>query len=296
MFRLGGGGADSDVMLDMIIRCGGKEKTAFVFFNTGIEYRATLEHLAFLEHKYDIKIEKIRATKSIPVSVKECGVPFLNKEVSSNIYTLQSKGFKWEDESYDILSEKYPHCKVPLRWWCNCGRGTEKASSRFMIKRHKYLKEFLMKNPPQFKISSKCCDYAKKNVSHKYERDNKFDLKCMGIRKAEGGIRSVQYKNCFTETGSIDQFRPVFWLRDKDMDEYCKYYSVVHSKCYTKYGFKRTGCAGCPFNLNIEKDLLAICKYEPAMYKLAHNVFDCSYKYTQAYYRFREAMESQGDK
>lgn len=283
-------------MLDMIIRCGGREKTTFAFFNTGIEYRATLEHLVFLEHKYDIKIEKVRAARPIPVTVKEYGVPFLSKEISSNIYALQSKEFKWEDEPYDVLNKRYPHTKGALRWWCNYGRDTERASSRFMIKRHKYLKEFLMKNPPQFKISPKCCIYAKKNPSHRYEKDNGFDLKCMGIRKAEGGVRAVKYKNCFTETENIDQFRPVFWLRNTDMDEYCKHYGVVHSECYTKYGFKRTGCAGCPFNLAIEKDLSSVCEYEPEMYKLAHKVFGDSYKYTQAYYRFREEMESQGDK
>ena len=54
------GGGDSDVMLDMLLRCGAKEKTAFVFFNTGLEYQATLEHLRALEDKYGITIEKIR--------------------------------------------------------------------------------------------------------------------------------------------------------------------------------------------------------------------------------------------
>ena len=43
------GGDDSDVMLDMIIRCGGKEKTTFVFFDTGVEYQATLRHLDFFD-------------------------------------------------------------------------------------------------------------------------------------------------------------------------------------------------------------------------------------------------------
>ena len=35
------GGGDSDVMLDMLVRCGAKDKTDFVFFNTGLEYQAT---------------------------------------------------------------------------------------------------------------------------------------------------------------------------------------------------------------------------------------------------------------
>lgn len=285
------GGADSDVMLDMIIRCGGKEKTAFAFFNTGIEYRATLDHLSCLEAKYGIEIERVQATQAIPTCVKRYGVPFLNKEVSGNIYYLQMHGFEWEDESYDSLIRKYPGCKVPLRWWCNCGRGDTQASSRFMIKRHSYLKEFLMSNPPEFMISNKCCHYAKKLPSKQYEKKHGFDLKCLGIRKAEGGVRSIQYKTCFTECAAIDQFRPVFWLRDSDMSEYCNHYGIEHSKCYSEYGFTRTGCSGCPFNLQIERDLESIQQYEPQMYKLSHAVFGQSYEYTRMYHQFREKMK-----
>lgn len=279
------------MMLDMLIRCGGKEKTTFVFFNTGIEYRATLDHLDYLETKYVIEIERVRAARAIPTCVKQYGVPFLSKEVSDYIYYLQRHGFKWEDEPYEILNERYPGCKGPLRWWCNCGRGETQASSRFMIKRHKYLKEFLVSNPPEFMISSKCCHYAKKMPSKQYEKQHGFDLKCLGIRKAEGGVRSVKYKTCFTEQVGLDHFRPVFWLRNCDMNEYCSHYGIEHSKCYSKYGFVRTGCSGCPFNLQIERDLESIKLYEPQMYRLSHAVFGRSYEYTKMYHQFREEME-----
>lgn len=286
------GGADSDVMLDMIIRCGGKEKTSFAFFNTGVEYRATLEQLRRLETKYRITIEQIQPTKPIPVCIKQYGVPFLNKEVSANIYYLQMHGFQWEDEPYDLLIRRYPGCKAPLRWWCNCGREGAQASSRFMIKRHKYLKEFLMSSPPEFKISNKCCHYAKKLPSKQYEKEHGFDLKCLGIRKAEGGVRSVQYKTCFTECEGLDHFRPVFWLRDSDMRKYCEHFEVEHSRCYSQYGFTRTGCSGCPFNLQIERDLELIQQYEPQMYKLSYAVFGKSYEYTRMYRQFRESMKT----
>ena len=51
------GGSDSDVLLDLIIRCGGKDKTTFVFFNTGLEYEATKKQIKFLEEKYGIEIK-----------------------------------------------------------------------------------------------------------------------------------------------------------------------------------------------------------------------------------------------
>lgn len=65
------GGADSDVMLDMIIRCGGKKKTTFVFFDTGLEYAATKEHIEYLEEKYQIEVVREKPTKPIPISCRE---------------------------------------------------------------------------------------------------------------------------------------------------------------------------------------------------------------------------------
>ena len=53
------GGSDSDVMLDLIIRCGGKDKTKFVFFNTGLEYEATKRQIKHLNEKYGITIDVI---------------------------------------------------------------------------------------------------------------------------------------------------------------------------------------------------------------------------------------------
>lgn len=40
------GGSDSDVMLDLLERVRGNRKVTYVFFDTGIEYRATLRSSA----------------------------------------------------------------------------------------------------------------------------------------------------------------------------------------------------------------------------------------------------------
>lgn len=53
------GGSDSDIMLDLIIRCGGKPKTKFVFFNTGLEYDATKRQIEYLNDHYGIAISVI---------------------------------------------------------------------------------------------------------------------------------------------------------------------------------------------------------------------------------------------
>lgn len=291
MSALAAGGGDSDVMVDMMLRCGAKDKTDFVFFNTGLEYAATLEHLKELEQKYGIEIHRVNATKSIPSCVKEYGVPFWSKYASEMIYRLQLHNFEWEDESFDILIQKYPKCKSALKWWCNV---TCDSTTQYAIKRAPYLKEFMIEHPPECKISNKCCIYAKKMAYKKYVKDKQYDLSCLGIRHSEGGIRAVVYKNCFSEGSGTDQFRPIFWLRDVDKEEYCKHYEVTHSKCYTHYGLTRTGCFGCPFGKRFEDELRSIQEFEPKLILAAQNIFGESYEYTRRYLEFRDKMKALG--
>lgn len=146
------GGADSDVMLDIIYKCDKNNKVTYVWFDTGLEYKATKDHLTYLEKKYCIQIEKYRAKKPIPSCCKEYGQPFLSKQVSEFIQRLQRHNFQWKDEDFNTLYEKYPKCKSALMWWCN----EHGEKSKFNINYNKYLKEFLIANPPTFKISNKC--------------------------------------------------------------------------------------------------------------------------------------------
>ncbi len=53
------GGYDSDIVLDLVIRCGGRAKTTFVFNDTGLEYDATKEHLMRLKERYGIQIKRL---------------------------------------------------------------------------------------------------------------------------------------------------------------------------------------------------------------------------------------------
>ena len=288
------GGSDSDDMIDIVWRCDRDDKVIYVCFDTGLEYQATKEHLDYLEEKYNIKILRYKAIKPIPSSCKQYGQPFLSKQVSEFIQRLQSHNFQWEDEKFDILYKKYPKCKSALEWWC----GEKGEGSHFNISCNKYLKEFMVANPPTFKISNKCCQYAKKDVVHKILREGicgngllPIDLQIVGIRKAEGGARSTAYKSCFDENDSgCDNYRPLFWYKDSDKIDYENAYDIEHSKCYTEYGLKRTGCAGCPFGRDFEYELEVIQKYEPKLYKAVNNIFGDSYEYTRKYREFVKKM------
>lgn len=282
------GGADSDLVLDICSKIDKDKKIDYVWFDTGLEYQATKDHLKYLEDKYNIKIKPYKAIKPIPLSCREYGQPFLSKRVSEYLSRLQKHNFKYEDESFEELYKKYPNCKIALFWWCNSNR-----HDSFNINHNKWLKEFIIANQPTFKVSNNCCDYAKKNVVHKCIRENEYDLAIVGVRKAEGGARSTAYKNCFDEKeNGCDNYRPLFWYFDNDKVDYEKQYDVTHSECYTKYGLKRTGCAGCPYGKDFEFELNVINKYEPKLYKAVNNIFGNSYEYTRKYKEFCKRMDN----
>jgi 3'-phosphoadenosine 5'-phosphosulfate sulfotransferase (PAPS reductase)/FAD synthetase len=290
------GGSDSDMMLDILTKIDVNKKIRYVFFNTGFEYKATLEHLDYLESKYNIKIERRKAVKPIPLACREYGVPFLSKYVSEMISRLQKHGFKFEDKPYEELILEYPRCKSALKWWCNLRLRRDGKDGTLNIDRDPYLKEFMITNPPDFQISAKCCTYAKKKVGESFLKDNNADLQLIGIRKAEGGIRSARYKSCFTPGETCDNYRPIFWIGNSVKSLYCKTYGVTNSRCYSEYGLTRTGCAGCPFNNDFESELTVIQTYEPKLCNAVNKVFGKSYEYTRAYREYAKRRREEVSK
>ena len=282
------GGSDSDILLDLCTKIDRRNIIQYVFFETGIEYVATREHIKYLEKKYNISIHTCRSRKPVPACCKEFGQPFLSKQVSEWISRLQRHNFQWEDGEFEELYEKYPKCKAALRWWCdNWGTRENGSISSYSINYNKYLKEFMMENPPDFKISNKCCTYAKKDVAHKAIKEYEADLNIIGVRKYEGGARATAYKNCFSDKkDEADQYRLIFWYKNEDKEFCNKVFDIQNSRCYTEYGLQRTGCAGCPYGRNMEEELNILEKYEPNLYKAVNIIFGDSYEYTRKYRKF----------
>lgn len=291
------GGSDSDLVLDIIHNVDECGKVTYYWIDTGLEYKATKEHLDYLEQRYGIEIKRIKPVKPIPSCVKQFGVPFLSKYVSEQMMRLQAHHFQWEDEPLEVLLQKYPRCKTALQWWCGAYYSDEKGvvkMSRFSIERNRFLKEFIIANPPDFPISNKCCEYSKKKPAKLFIKEMDADLEMTGIRKAEGGIRSANFKTCFSASISkgCDTYRPLFWYTDSDKKAYEEHFDIQHSRCYTEYGLRRTGCVGCPYNKHITEELAVIEANEPELYKAAVNIFGKSYEYTRKYREFVKMMKA----
>lgn len=297
------GGSDSDVMLDMIQalepeKSYPESEIHYVWFNTGLEYQQTKDHLADLESKYGITIERADAKTPVPLGCKTYGLPFLSKQVAGYIGRLQAHHFDFTkdgNKSFDELMALYQDCKAALRFWCN----EWGEDSQINISNYRWLKEFMIAHPPDFLISDMCCKGAKKDVAHDYIRQIHATINIVGVRKAEGGARATAYTSCFSDPGRncpAAQFRPLFFMTNGDKELYCQRRGVTHSDLYEKYGFIRTGCSCCPFGSRFEEELRVADWIAPGLAKAARNIFGAAYDYTREYRRFKAKMDAKRKK
>ncbi len=90
------GGSDSDILIDLCQKFDESSKITYAFLIQDLNFEQQKEHLQYLEQKYDIHIEQIKAIKSIPFCCKTYGQPFLSKQVSEWIERLQRHHFQWK--------------------------------------------------------------------------------------------------------------------------------------------------------------------------------------------------------
>jgi 3'-phosphoadenosine 5'-phosphosulfate sulfotransferase (PAPS reductase)/FAD synthetase len=287
------GGSDSDIILDLIELvkppddCG---EIRYVFFDTFLEYDATLRHITETEQKYGITVERIKPKKSIPVACRDHGIPFICKDASKMLSLLQRNVFDWHDLPENATTEKYGRCSSALDWYFNRRPPSKSGKSKFNINRFKLLREFLMAYPPDFPISDKCCYYAKETVAKQFDKQFKPDLKIIGLRQAEGGRRVGSIRNCFTPAhgSNIANYRPLWFWSDEDKQVYKEWRGIRYSDCYEIWGYSRTGCVGCPANSQAVQELQIAAQYEPGKVKAAYAVFGKSYMYRKAYNTFKK--------
>lgn len=300
------GGADSDIMIHMIEYARhifNLPPVHYAFFNTGLEMQATKNHVKETAEKYGVEITEYRPKINIVMASREYGLPFVSKIMSCGLSEWQKKNVPLSiADEYEAaedkaakrkeLKERYPNCESVINFLCCCNSaGEPRPDIQLVINSSKYMKDFIAECPPDFKISAKCCDYCKKQVAHRVQKD--FDMVITGERRDEGGMRSVPRKDntamCFTETAQGKyRLRPLFYVSDADKAWYKDYYGIKYSDAYEVYGLTRTGCCGCPISYKAIEDLEKIRPYEPVLVKAAWNIFGKSYEYPQKYNEYKK--------
>lgn len=303
------GGADSDIMIDLIEQTRGifnLPPVKYVFFNTGLEMQATKNHVKATAEKYGVEIEECRPKVNIVRAVREHGVPFVSKIMSAGLEGWQKKGIplsiadeyeQAEDKAAkrQELKGRYPKCESTINFLCCCNSaGEPRPNIQLVINSSKYMRDFIGECPPDFQISAKCCDYCKKQLAHRVQKG--YDMIITGERRAEGGMRSVPRKDntalCFGETSAGQyRLRPLYYVTDADKAWYKEYYEIRYSDAYEVYGLTRTGCCGCPISYKAVDDLEKIRPFEPNVVKAAWNIFGKSYEYRKKYNEYKESRQ-----
>ena len=134
------GGADSDIMLDLIERTRrifpSLPPVKYVFFNTGLEMKATKDHVKEVAEKYGVEIETVRPKVGIVQAVRKHGVPFVSKIMSGGLSEWQRKEIPLSiadeyDQAEDKvakrqeLKERYPKCQSVINFLCCCNAAGE---------------------------------------------------------------------------------------------------------------------------------------------------------------------------
>lgn len=305
------GGADSDILLDLIERTRkifNLPPVKYAFFDTGLEMKATRDHVKATAEKYGVEISEYRPKVNIVTASRKYGIPFVSKIMSAGLSEWQKKGVPLSiADEYDAaedkeakrqeLRERYPKCESVLNFLCCCNsKGEPRPNIQLVINSSKYMRDFIAEYPPDFQISAKCCDYCKKQLAHRVQKG--FDMVITGERRDEGGMRSVPRKDstsmCFTETSSGQyRLRPLFYVSDADKAWYKETYGVRYSDAYEVYGLTRTGCCGCPISYKAVADLEMIRPYEPNVVKGAWAIFGKSYEYRQKYNEYKERRRTE---
>ena len=309
------GGADSDIMIDLIETARkiapSLPRVKYVFFNTGLEMKATKDHVKVTAEKYGVEIEERRPKIGIVQASRTYGIPFVSKIMSSGLEEWQKKGVPLsiadEYEQADDkaakraeLKERYPKCESLINFLCCCNSsGEPRPNIQLVINSSKYMRDFIGECPPDFRISAKCCDYCKKHVAHEAQKG--YEMIATGERRDEGGMRSVPRKDntalCFTETRSGQyRLRPLYYVSDADKAWYKEQFGIRYSDAYEVYGLTRTGCCGCPISYKAVEDLDLIRPYEPNVAKAAWNIFGKSYEYRKKYNAYKDARMAEEEK
>lgn len=259
------GGKDSTILSKLVDMAVPGNAIPRVFFDTGIEYNAIRE---FVSRQPNVVV--IKPTQAIKPMLEKYGYPFKSKEHSHLLMTYQHSGFGKSVRKYLGIEPSNRQLTCPL------------------ILRYQFSDSF------KIKVSDKCCFKMKKEVAHRYEKESGRNIPILGIRMDEGGERAC-HKGCavLDSDGSLRKFKPLNPVSDDWEDWFAKTYDVELCELYyPPYNFKRTGCKGCPYSLDLEHQLEVMARLMPNERKQCEIIWKPVYdEYRRLGYRLKKTEQ-----
>ena len=260
------GGKDSTVLHFLLDEALPENKIPRVYLNTGIEYKKVVTFVE-RERERDYRIQIILSNRNIKSILQEVGYPFKSKEHSQKVMIYQHSGYGKTVMNY-------------------LGKGTKKDFLCPEKLRYNFSPEF------KIKVSDKCCYKLKKEVADKWAKENKRPIKITGMRKEEGGLRTSHNACTIFDEGQLIKFHPLQPLNEDFIDWYIKIRNIKLCELYySPYNFKRTGCKGCPFSLDLQKQLDIMSIYLPEERRQCEAIWKPVYEeYRRINYRLEKTL------
>ena len=264
------GGKDSTVLSRLIDEALPNNKIPRVFVNTGIEYRMLVDFVK-RERERDCRILIIEPRKNIRAVLNEYGYPFKSKEHSQRVE-------EWKAGNRGNVLKKY--FRVEPNGYRPCPK----------ILMYQINEDF------KLKVSKKCCSKLKKEPMANYEKESNRFIAITGMTKEEGGQR-INLSCIITDskTGKIKRFHPLSVITEENISFIDWYIAERNIKLcelyYPPYNFKRTGCKGCPYSLDLQNQLYIMAVYFPEERKQCEKIWGKVYdEYRRIGYRLENSL------
>lgn len=240
------GGKDSTVLSHLIDIALPNNQIPRLFINTGIEYKDIVLFVKELS-KEDKRIKIISSGINIKNMLENEGYPFKSKQHSHNLAIYYNN----KDKADYPKSIKSYLGLVGSNTLFKCPKMLE----------YNFTKEF------KLHCSDKCCYRLKKEVAAKWQKENEKNIILTGMRKGEGGQRASI--GCIVvEKDKLKKFHPLLVVSEEWEEMFIKENNIKLCKLYyPPYNFKRTGCKGCPFSLDLQHQLDIMKELLPSEYK-----------------------------
>lgn len=259
------GGKDSTILHYLIDMALPNNRIPRVFINTGIEYNYIVEFVKELASKDD-RFIILKPSQPIKPMLEKYGYPFKSKLHSHWLSIYNNSGLTNAVKKY---------------------LGEIEGNIKFIcpnILKYQFTKDF------NIKCSEKCCTKLKKDPTKKWQKENNRSIVLTGMRKEEGGAREKLTCIITDKQNKLVKFHPLVVVNDDFENWFINKYNIELCKLYREpFNFKRTGCKGCPYSLDLQEQLDTMAMYLPNEKKQCEMIWKPVYQeYRRLGYRLRK--------
>lgn len=265
------GGKDSTILHYLLDLALPGNKIPRVFINTGIEYLDIVKFVKDLASKDD-RFIILNSNIHLKHMLEDHGYPFKSKLHSKKLDQYQ-RGFRNKSLIEYRDGIRLNEIGNPVKPYLTCPN----------VLRYQFEEDF------KLRLSEKCCDYLKKKPAKRWTKENNKSILLTGMRKEEGGQR-VSINCIAVKNNKLVSFHPLLVISNEWENWFIDQYNIELCKLYNPpYNFKRTGCKGCPFSLDLQQQLDVMEEFLPNEKKQCENIWQPVYEeYRRLGYRLRK--------